>query len=83
MLTHPKQDIRDTAKYRPFQRWGGNKWRARRLRDLVKENLGLIIQEEGQSHDSVDDAKATMELFKLVREAWENDLEAKASKWKK
>lgn len=80
MLTHPNQDTRDTAKYRPFQRLGGNKWRSRKLRDLVKENLGLSIQENGQAHDSVDDARATMELFKLVREEWEGELERKVKK---
>merc|ERR1712038_2058505 len=37
MLTHPKEKIRDTAKYRPFQRYGNGKWRARKLKDLVKE----------------------------------------------
>lgn len=79
LLTHPKADIRDTAKYRPFQRLGGNKWRPRKLRDLVKENLGLAIQQEGQAHDSTEDAKATMMLFRSAREQWERELEEKAS----
>lgn len=83
LLTHPKSDIRDTAKYRPFQRLGGSKWRPRKLRDLVKENLGLDIQRAGQSHDSTEDARATMQLFRLVREEWERDLEEKASKKKR
>lgn len=79
-LTHPKEDIRDTAKHRRFQRYGGNKWRPRKLRDLVKEHLGLEIQQEGESHDSVDDAKASMELFKLAREEWEEELDLKRKK---
>ena len=82
MISHPKQDIRDTAKYRRFQRYGGNKWRPRKLRDLVKENLDLVIQEEGKSHDSVDDAKAAMELFKLARVEWEKELVQKLKKKK-
>lgn len=82
MLTHPKEDIRDTAKYRPFQRLGGRKWRPRKLRDLVKENLGLSIQQPGQAHDSTEDASATMNLFRLVREEWERELEEKSSKKK-
>ena len=77
MLNHPKADIRDTSKYRPLQRLGGKKWRARKLKDIVKEFVGISIQEEGEAHDSVDDARATMELFKRVREAWERELESK------
>ncbi|CAB9505863.1 Interferon-stimulated 20 kDa exonuclease-like 2 [Seminavis robusta] len=83
LLTHPKSHIRDTAKFRPFQRLGGSKWRPRKLRDLVQENLGLAIQQEGQAHDSIQDAWATMQLFRLVREQWEEDLkeaEQKAGK---
>lgn len=29
MTSHPKEMIRDTAKYRPFQRYGNGKWRAK------------------------------------------------------
>ena len=83
MLSHPKEDIRDTAKYRRFQRFGGNKWRPRKLRDLVKENLDMTIQEEGQSHDSVDDANAAMGLFKLARGEWESELHEKQKKGRK
>lgn len=83
LLQHPKEDIRDTAKYRPFQRVVGSKWRPRKLRDLVKENCGLDIQVVGESHDSVEDASATLSLFKLVREEWEKELEAKRKKKKK
>ena len=80
LITHPKNDIRDTAKYRPFQRLvGGTKWRPRKLRDLVQENLDMTIQQEGQAHDSTIDAKATMLLFRSVREEWERELEEKAN----
>ncbi|GKZ00690.1 hypothetical protein MPSEU_001021100 [Mayamaea pseudoterrestris] len=82
LLQHPKQDVRDTAKYRPFQRLGNNKWRPRKLRDLVKENLDKAIQVEGESHDSLEDARATMELFQLVRKQWEAELLEKPSKTK-
>eukprot|EP00521_Asterionellopsis_glacialis_P007460 CAMPEP_0195281702 /NCGR_PEP_ID=MMETSP0707-20130614/904_1 /TAXON_ID=33640 /ORGANISM="Asterionellopsis glacialis, Strain CCMP134" /LENGTH=331 /DNA_ID=CAMNT_0040340613 /DNA_START=46 /DNA_END=1038 /DNA_ORIENTATION=- len=73
LLDHPKDDIRDTAKYRPFQRASGRnggKWRPRKLRDLVKENLNIDIQVAGQAHDSTEDARASMDLFKHVREVW-------------
>ena len=89
LLQHPKHMIRDTAKYRPFQRYGNNKWRPRKLRDLVKEHLlnsnsknnnGSNIDFDGfqeSSHDSVQDAKATMELFQLVHTQWEKEITSK------
>lgn len=79
MLTHPKRDVRDTASFTPFMRTsgrGGGKLRPRRLRDLAKEFLGLEIQKEGEEHSSVDDAKATMALYKVVRGRWEKEVEA-------
>ncbi|CAJ1936455.1 unnamed protein product [Cylindrotheca closterium] len=77
MLTHHKHKIRDTAKYRPFQRYGNGKWRARKLRDLVKENLKDKEGFQEGEHDSVQDARATMELFHLVRSQWEKELTGK------
>ena len=78
MTSHPKEMIRDTAKYRPFQRYGNGKWRARKLRDLVKENLkGKEGFQEGE-HDSVQDAMASMELFQVVFSQWEKEIENKA-----
>lgn len=77
MLQHPKSDIRDTAKFRPFQRFH-LKWRPRKLRDLVKERLGKVIQDG--SHDSTVDAASTMELFRLVRKEWEQELAHKKSR---
>jgi RNA exonuclease 4 len=74
MLTHPKEKIRDTAKYRPFQRYGNGKWRARKLRDLVKENLKGKEGFQENEHDSVQDATGTMELFQLVFSQWEKEL---------
>ena len=80
MLKHSKDDIRDTAKYRPYQRLAGKKWRPRKLRDLVKEHCNIDIQREGESHDSVDDARAAMELYRVARTSWEADLERKSKK---
>jgi RNA exonuclease 4 len=77
LLQHPKKDIRDTAKFRPFQRFANGKWRPRKLRDLVKENLKGKAGFQEASHDSVDDAKATMELFHLVQPQWEKEIAAK------
>lgn len=71
MLQH--QDVRDTGKYRPFQRIALNgKYRPRKLRDLVLEHLGTTIQTG--SHDSVQDAASTMELFKSVHREWEQEI---------
>ena len=78
MLGHPKHLIRDTARYKPFMRASGRnggKLKPRKLRDLVKEHVGLIIQKDGEAHTSVEDAKATMELYKSVREQWEKEVE--------
>ena len=82
MLSHPRIDIRDTAKYKPFMRpsgRGGGKMRPRKLRDLVHENLGQRIQGEG-AHSSVEDARASMELFKVVKGKWEKELNEKKNK---
>lgn len=80
MLTHPKHSIRDTARYKPFMRASGRnggKLRPRKLRDLVKEHLGLDIQKDGQEHTSIEDAQATMKLFKSVIEEWEKSVASK------
>jgi RNA exonuclease 4 len=79
MLTHPPEDTRDTAKYRPYQRWS-SKWRPRKLRDLAAEHCQMTIQRDGESHDSVDDARAAMSVFKVSRVAWEAALERKQKK---
>lgn len=77
MLNHPKSSIRDTAKYRPFQRFGNGKWRPRKLRDLVKENLKGKEGFQEAEHDSVEDARSTMELFQVVWTQWEKELSSK------
>jgi RNA exonuclease 4 len=82
MLSHPRKDIRDTARYKPFMRpsgTGGGKMRPRKLRDLVLEHLGRHIQVEGTSHCSIDDAVAAMNLFQIVRVKWEKELQQQQS----
>lgn len=82
MISHPRNDTRDTAKYKPFMRpsgRAGGKMRPRKLRDLVHENLGMEIQKKGAGgHSSVEDARASMELFKSVRGRWEKELAGKS-----
>ena len=80
MIDHPKRERRDTAEYKPLMRAsgrGGGKMRPKKLRDLVWERVGRRIQVEGDEHDSVDDASASMELFRTVRVAWEAEIRKK------
>jgi len=83
LLDHPKTHVRDTARYKPFMRHigkHGGKHRPRKLRDLVEEKLGRMIQVKGESHNSVDDAIAAMELYKLERVNWENEIARRVRK---
>lgn len=75
MLGHPRALLRDTARYPPLMRSAGAPGRrpkARRLRDLASQHLGLVIQ-EGE-HSPVDDARAALYLYQLHRKAWEGAL---------
>ncbi|KAH7411008.1 ribonuclease H-like domain-containing protein [Cadophora sp. MPI-SDFR-AT-0126] len=60
MLGHPKRDIRDTSRYLGFRKYNGG--RTPSLRKLAKELLGVDIQ--GGEHSSIEDARATMLLFR-------------------
>lgn len=82
MLDHPRRDVRDTARYGPYMRARtvGGRLQSRKLKDLAEEMLGLKIQQVGQSHSSIDDAGAAMELYKIVREDWEKELAFKLGK---
>jgi len=76
-ITHPWCDIRDTTTYQPFMQESSMKkgqslvLRPRKLRDLAWETLGKRIQMMGTEHSSIEDAIATMELYKVVRANWE------------
>lgn len=73
LLSHPKRDIRDTARHATFRKMSMG--RAPALRKLAKEFLGMDIQ--GGEHSSVEDARATMMLFKLEKEAFEKEVKQK------
>lgn len=73
LLSHPRNKIRDTSRYRPYMKLGRNgKYKPRSLKDLTLEHLGLTIQ-QGE-HDSVEDARCAMKLYKLQMWDWEVSL---------
>ncbi|RAL38130.1 hypothetical protein DM860_000824 [Cuscuta australis] len=65
LLSHPKNDIRDTSEYQPFLKDG----RSRALKSLAAEILGAGIQ-QGE-HCPVEDARAAMFLYLKHRKRWE------------
>ncbi|KIM31440.1 hypothetical protein M408DRAFT_21475 [Serendipita vermifera MAFF 305830] len=67
LLSHPWLQTRDTQGFAPFR--AIMKSRRPALRKLVKEILGITIQ-EGE-HSSVVDARAPMALYRLYRKQWE------------
>lgn len=74
LLSHPKRDIRDTARHAPYRKLAGGS--SPRLKILASELLGLEIQ-TGE-HSSVEDARACMLLFRREKDAFEQD---HAKKW--
>ena len=81
-ITHPWRDVRDTARYGPYMRRvssrdrevGTNAVLPRRLRDLVRAELGKEIQAEGAAHDPKEDALGALDLYKRARADWERDM---------
>lgn len=72
-LTHPKRAIRDTSKHLPFKQ-KYSKGKTPGLKKLALEILGLDIQ--SGEHSSVEDAKATMMIFKSDKKGFEDRLRA-------
>jgi RNA exonuclease 4 len=68
-LAHPRTDVRDTAWLPKFREAAGG--RAPRLKDLAERVLGLSIQ--AGEHDSVEDARAAMMLYRAEKEAFESE----------
>lgn len=70
-LRHPRHMIRDTSRFHPI---------ARRIRSLgtpsLKNLSKLILGEEIQTgtHDSVQDASATMKIYQIFQDEWEKSL---------
>ena len=74
LLGHPKRDIRDTSKHPAFRLLAGG--RTPGLKKLAREVLGVEIQ--GGAHSSIEDARATMLLFRREKESFERE---HISKW--
>ena len=74
---HQWYNIRDSAsQYQPYMRMDkfGN-WRPYRLRDLTWNHLGIVIQQGGKPHDSVEDARAAIALYRNVQPHWDYEID--------
>ncbi|XP_059688080.1 interferon-stimulated 20 kDa exonuclease-like 2 [Gavia stellata] len=72
---HPKALTRDTSKIPLLNRKGGFPENVTvSLKRLAKELLHKDIQVGKSGHSSVEDARATMELYKMVEAEWEQHL---------
>lgn len=74
-LSHHSQNLRDTAHYKPF--YLENNSIKPSLKKLVKEHLGLDFQDG--SHSSIEDALATLAIYRKFRHFWEASLGKKTS----
>ncbi|XP_051893328.1 RNA exonuclease 4 [Pristis pectinata] len=72
-LGHPKKNIRDTQKYKPFKALV--ECGRPSLKHLCRQILKIKVQES--AHSSVQDAQAAMRLYTLARQQWEAELKAK------
>ncbi|XP_005532425.1 PREDICTED: interferon-stimulated 20 kDa exonuclease-like 2 [Pseudopodoces humilis] len=73
--SHPKALTRDTAQMPLLNRRAGfPENTAISLKRLTKALLNQDIQVGKSGHSSVEDARATMELYKVVEEEWEQHL---------
>jgi len=74
-ISHPVHKLRDTAYYRPFL--VTNNLQKPSLKKLVKEHLGLDFQ--NGSHSSVEDALATLAIFRKIKPFWDASLRKKVT----
>jgi RNA exonuclease 4 len=71
LLKHEKRFIRDTSKFSKFRELSNIPGRTPALKTLVEKLLGVEIQVG--AHSSVEDARATMALFRLEKPAFEEE----------
>ncbi|SPO21478.1 related to REX4 - strong similarity to X.laevis XPMC2 protein [Ustilago trichophora] len=75
LLSHPKPLVRDTSTFQPLRDLAKTKYPS--LKKLAKLVLGIDIQMEGESHSSVEDARATMAIFRSQKSKWDEVLRGK------
>lgn len=75
LLSHPKPLIRDTSTFQPLRDLAKTKYPS--LKKLAQLVLGIEIQVEGESHSSVEDARATMAVFRSQKVKWDELLRSK------
>ncbi|XP_032682476.1 RNA exonuclease 4 isoform X2 [Odontomachus brunneus] len=68
-LSHPRRYLRDTSRYKPFRQL--SKGNTPSLKRLTCELLGQEIQ--AGEHNSVEDARAAMQLYMLYKNKWESE----------
>ncbi|CAK9805891.1 RNA exonuclease 4 [Anthophora quadrimaculata] len=72
-LSHPRKHLRDTSRFKTFRKLSrGN---TPSLKKLTHELLGREIQ-TGE-HNSIEDARAAMQLYMLYRNKWELEFYSK------
>lgn len=74
-LKHPKSLLRDTSKFTPLAKLVGMNNGTPSLRNLTKCVLGKDIQ--NGEHDSVEDARAAMEIYNKTSVEWEKHIKKK------
>lgn len=67
MFSHPKRYTRDTSSYKPFRKMFNGSIPS--LKNLALKVLAVDIQ-KGE-HDSIQDARATMQVYQTHRREWE------------
>lgn len=72
LLKHDKRYIRDTSKYSKFRELAYIPGRTPSLKTLVEKLLGVEIQVG--AHSSVEDARATMALYRLEKQRFEEEI---------
>lgn len=77
--SHPPELIRDTSQIPLLNQKAGIEGnRCTSLKKLTKAIFSRDIQTGNKGHSSVEDARATMELYKVVEHEWERQLDAKS-----
>jgi RNA exonuclease 4 len=72
LLSHPRPLIRDTAQSKLCRELANSKYPS--LRKLVALRLGIDIQKQGSEHSSVEDARATMALYRTLHADWQKSM---------